>query len=83
MSFIFVRVFYKKCVFIIAGFVFFFEIFIGVEFILLVIVFGICIVNVVEVSVSFKFYCNGDGEWMVFVGVCICVIGYELVVKEF
>lgn len=51
----------------------------GVESILLVVVWGSCIVNVEEVDVFIKFYCNGDGEWLVFIGCCMCKVGFEVV----
>lgn len=51
----------------------------GVESTSLVVVRGSCIVNVEEVDVFIKFYCNGDGEWLVFIGRCMCKAGFEVV----
>uniref|UniRef100_A0A3Q2UJK9 Ephrin type-B receptor 3 n=1 Tax=Fundulus heteroclitus TaxID=8078 RepID=A0A3Q2UJK9_FUNHE len=77
MSLISVRVFFKKCSTTIANFAVFPETATGAEATSLVIAPGACVANAMEVSVPLKLYCNGDGEWMVPVGSCTCVAGYE------
>ncbi|XP_048025344.1 ephrin type-B receptor 3-like isoform X5 [Megalobrama amblycephala] len=82
MSLISVRVFYKKCSTTIANFAVFPETATGAEATSLVIAPGTCVPNALEVSVPLKLYCNGDGEWMVPVGSCTCMAGFEPAVKE-
>ncbi|XP_051979806.1 ephrin type-B receptor 3-like isoform X6 [Xyrauchen texanus] len=82
MSLISVRVFYKKCSTTIANFAVFPETATGAEATSLVIAPGTCVANALEVSVPLKLYCNGDGEWMVPVGSCTCMAGFEPAVKE-
>ncbi|XP_057183327.1 ephrin type-B receptor 3-like isoform X6 [Triplophysa rosa] len=82
MSLISVRVFYKKCSTTIANFAVFPETATGAEATSLVIAPGTCVHNAVEVSVPLKLYCNGDGEWMVPVGACTCMAGFEPAVKD-
>ncbi|XP_067272510.1 ephrin type-B receptor 3-like isoform X6 [Pseudorasbora parva] len=82
MSLISVRVFYKKCSTTIANFAVFPETATGAEATSLVIAPGTCVPNALEVSVPLKLYCNGDGEWMVPVGSCTCMPGFEPAVKE-
>ncbi|XP_038139456.1 ephrin type-B receptor 3 isoform X1 [Cyprinodon tularosa] len=77
MSLISVRVFFRKCSTTIANFAVFPETATGAEATSLVIAPGACVANAMEVSVPLKLYCNGDGEWMVPVGSCTCVAGYE------
>lgn len=77
MSLISVRVFYKKCSTTIANFAVFPETATGAEATSLVIAPGACVSNAQEVSVPLKLYCNGDGEWMVPVGSCTCMPGFE------
>ncbi|XP_041848949.1 ephrin type-B receptor 3 [Melanotaenia boesemani] len=77
MSLISVRVFFKKCSTTIANFAVFPETATGAEATSLVIAPGACVTNAMEVSVPLKLYCNGDGEWMVPVGSCTCIAGYE------
>lgn len=77
MSLISVRVFFKKCSTTIANFAVFPETATGAEATSLVIAPGVCVTNALEVSVPLKLYCNGDGEWMVPVGSCTCVAGFE------
>ncbi|KAM4605056.1 ephrin type-B receptor 3 [Polymixia lowei] len=77
MSLISVRVFFKKCSTTIANFAVFPETATGAEATSLVIAPGACVSNAMEVSVPLKLYCNGDGEWMVPVGSCTCVAGFE------
>uniref|UniRef100_A0A8C9X7T6 Ephrin type-B receptor 3 n=1 Tax=Sander lucioperca TaxID=283035 RepID=A0A8C9X7T6_SANLU len=77
MSLISVRVFFKKCSTTIANFAVFPETATGAEATSLVIAPGSCVTNAMEVSVPLKLYCNGDGEWMVPVGSCTCVAGFE------
>uniref|UniRef100_A0A3P9KT14 Ephrin type-B receptor 3 n=1 Tax=Oryzias latipes TaxID=8090 RepID=A0A3P9KT14_ORYLA len=77
MSLISVRVFFKKCSTTIANFAVFPETATGAEATSLVIAPGACVTNAMEVSVPLKLYCNGDGEWMVPVGSCTCVTGFE------
>ncbi|XP_017333855.1 ephrin type-B receptor 3 isoform X1 [Ictalurus punctatus] len=82
MSLISVRVFYKKCSTSIANFAVFPETATGAEATSLVIAPGTCVPNAVELSVPLKLYCNGDGEWMVPVGSCTCMAGFEPATKE-
>ncbi|XP_050950346.1 ephrin type-B receptor 3 isoform X5 [Labeo rohita] len=82
MSLISVRVFYKKCSTTIANFAIFPETATGAEATSLVIAPGTCVPNALEVSVPLKLYCNGDGEWMVPVGSCTCMAGFEPAVKD-
>nr|XP_055073640.1 ephrin type-B receptor 3-like isoform X6 [Misgurnus anguillicaudatus] len=82
MSLISVRVFYKKCSTTIANFAVFPETATGAEATSLVIAPGTCVHNALEVSVPLKLYCNGDGEWMVPVGSCTCMAGFEPAVKD-
>ncbi|XP_020795036.2 ephrin type-B receptor 3 isoform X1 [Boleophthalmus pectinirostris] len=77
MSLISVRVFFKKCSTTIANFAVFPETATGAEATSLVIAPGACVTNAMEVSVPLKLYCNGDGEWMVPVGSCTCMAGFE------
>ncbi|XP_034559183.1 ephrin type-B receptor 3 [Notolabrus celidotus] len=77
MSLISVRVFFKKCSTTIANFAVFPETATGAEATSLVIAPGACVTNAMEASVPLKLYCNGDGEWMVPVGSCTCVAGFE------
>uniref|UniRef100_A0A673AJ54 Ephrin type-B receptor 3 n=1 Tax=Sphaeramia orbicularis TaxID=375764 RepID=A0A673AJ54_9TELE len=77
MSLISVRVFFKKCSTTIANFAVFPETATGAEATSLVIAPGACVTNAAEVSVPLKLYCNGDGEWMVPVGSCTCIAGFE------
>ncbi|XP_030631910.1 ephrin type-B receptor 3 [Chanos chanos] len=77
MSLISARVFFKKCPTTIASFAVFPETATGAEATSLVIATGTCVSNAVEVSVPLKLYCNGDGEWMVPVGSCTCMAGFE------
>ncbi|XP_056912741.1 ephrin type-B receptor 3 isoform X2 [Takifugu flavidus] len=77
ISLISVRVFFKKCSTTIANFAVFPETATGAEATSLVIAPGACVSNAMEVSVPLKLYCNGDGEWMVPVGSCTCISGYE------
>ncbi|KAI1883199.1 hypothetical protein AGOR_G00242750 [Albula goreensis] len=82
MSLISVRVFYKKCSTTIANFAVFPETATGAEATSLVIAPGTCVPNALEVSVPLKLYCNGDGEWMVPVGACTCMSGFEPAMKD-
>ncbi|KAM5163840.1 ephrin type-B receptor 3 [Mantella aurantiaca] len=82
VSLISVRVFYKKCPRTVAGFASFPETLTGAEPTSLVIAPGACVPNALEVSVPLKLYCNGDGEWMVPVGVCTCAPGYDAAAKN-
>uniref|UniRef100_A0A669BFB6 Ephrin type-B receptor 3 n=2 Tax=Oreochromis niloticus TaxID=8128 RepID=A0A669BFB6_ORENI len=82
MSLISVRVFYKKCSTTIANFAVFPETATGAEATSLVIAPGTCVPNALEVSVPLKLYCNGDGEWMVPVGACTCMAGFEPAMKD-
>ncbi|XP_026786295.1 ephrin type-B receptor 3 isoform X1 [Pangasianodon hypophthalmus] len=82
MSLISVRVFYRKCSTTIANFAVFPETATGAEATSLVIAPGTCVPNAVELSVPLKLYCNGDGEWMVPVGSCTCMAGFEPATKE-
>ncbi|CDQ80027.1 unnamed protein product [Oncorhynchus mykiss] len=77
MSLISVQVFFKKCSTTIANFAVFPETATGAEATSLVIAPGACVSNAHEVSVPLKLYCNGDGEWMVPVGSCTCMPGFE------
>ncbi|XP_048878093.1 ephrin type-B receptor 2b isoform X3 [Brienomyrus brachyistius] len=77
MSLIGVRVFYRKCPRVIQNGAIFQETLTGAESTSLVVAWGVCIPNSEEVDVPIKLYCNGDGEWMVPIGRCICKAGHE------
>uniref|UniRef100_A0A3B4HBD0 receptor protein-tyrosine kinase n=1 Tax=Pundamilia nyererei TaxID=303518 RepID=A0A3B4HBD0_9CICH len=79
MSLIAVRVFYRKCPHIIQNGAVFPETLSGAESTSLVAARGVCVPNGEEVDVPIKLYCNGDGEWMVPIGRCMCKAGYEAV----
>ena len=79
MSLIAVRVFYRKCPRIIQNGAVFQETLSGAESTSLVAARGSCIANAEEVDVPIKLYCNGDGEWLVPIGQCLCQAGYEKV----
>nr|XP_028597526.1 ephrin type-B receptor 2 [Podarcis muralis] len=79
MSLIAVRVFYRKCPRIIQNGAVFQETLSGAESTSLVAARGTCIPNAEEVDVPIKLYCNGDGEWLVPIGRCMCKAGYESV----
>ncbi|CAL8352095.1 unnamed protein product [Gadus morhua 'NCC'] len=77
MSLIAVRVFYRKCPRIITNGALFQETLSGAESTSLVAARGVCVPNGEEVDVPIKLYCNGDGEWMVPIGRCMCKAGNE------
>uniref|UniRef100_A0A3Q2EHI3 receptor protein-tyrosine kinase n=1 Tax=Cyprinodon variegatus TaxID=28743 RepID=A0A3Q2EHI3_CYPVA len=77
MSIIAVKVFYRKCPRAIQNGAVFPETLSGAESTSLVAARGICVPNGEEVDVPIKLYCNGDGEWMVPIGRCMCKAGYE------
>lgn len=77
MSLIAVRVFYRKCPRVIRNGAIFQETLSGAESTSLVAARGVCIPNAEEVDVPIKLYCNGDGEWMVPIGRCMCKAGHE------
>ncbi|XP_003460037.2 ephrin type-B receptor 2 isoform X2 [Oreochromis niloticus] len=79
MSLIAVRVFYRKCPHIIQNGAVFPETLSGAESTSLVAARGVCVPNGEEVDVPIKLYCNGDGEWTVPIGRCMCKAGYEAV----
>ncbi|XP_041130646.1 ephrin type-B receptor 2-like isoform X2 [Polyodon spathula] len=79
MSLIAVRVFYRKCPRIITNGAIFQETLSGAESTSLVAARGVCVPNGEEVDVPIKLYCNGDGEWMVPIGRCMCKAGHESV----
>ncbi|XP_029550134.1 ephrin type-B receptor 2 isoform X1 [Salmo trutta] len=79
MSLIAVRVFYRKCPRVIQNGAVFQETLSGAESTSLVAARGVCISNGEEVDVPIKLYCNGDGEWMVPIGRCMCKAGHEAV----
>ncbi|XP_071331283.1 ephrin type-B receptor 2 isoform X2 [Trachinotus anak] len=79
MSLIAVRVFYRKCPRVIQNGAVFPETLSGAESTSLVAARGVCVPNGEEVDVPIKLYCNGDGEWMVPIGRCMCKSGYEAV----
>ncbi|XP_070301051.1 ephrin type-B receptor 2 isoform X4 [Salvelinus sp. IW2-2015] len=79
MSLIAVRVFYRKCARVIQNGAVFQETLSGAESTSLVASRGVCIPNGEEVDVPIKLYCNGDGEWMVPIGRCMCKAGHEAV----
>ncbi|KAG7274925.1 hypothetical protein CRUP_036818 [Coryphaenoides rupestris] len=79
MSLIAVRVFYRKCPRIITNGALFQETLSGAESTSLVASRGVCVPNAEEVDVPIKLYCNGDGEWMVPIGRCMCKAGNEAV----
>ncbi|XP_022370198.1 ephrin type-B receptor 2 isoform X4 [Enhydra lutris kenyoni] len=77
MSLIAVRVFYRKCPRVIQNGAVFQETLSGAESTSLVAARGSCIANAEEVDVPIKLYCNGDGEWLVPIGRCMCKAGFE------
>ncbi|KAM5246795.1 ephrin type-B receptor 2 isoform 3-T3 [Ctenodactylus gundi] len=79
MSLIAVRVFYRKCPRVIQNGAVFQETLSGAESTSLVAARGSCIANAEEVDVPIKLYCNGDGEWLVPIGRCMCKAGFEAV----
>ncbi|KAG5838615.1 hypothetical protein ANANG_G00225500 [Anguilla anguilla] len=79
MSLIAVRVFYRKCPRVVRNGAVFGETLSGAESTSLVAARGVCVPNGEEVDVPIKLYCNGDGEWMVPIGRCMCKAGYEAV----
>nr|XP_046253246.1 ephrin type-B receptor 2-like isoform X3 [Scatophagus argus] len=79
MSLIAVRVYYRKCTRVIQNGAIFPETLSGAESTSLVAARGVCVPNGEEVDVPIKLYCNGDGEWMVPIGRCMCKAGYEAV----
>ncbi|KAI7795158.1 putative ephrin type-B receptor 2 [Triplophysa rosa] len=79
MSLIAVRVFYRKCPRTVRNRAIFQETLSGAESTSLVAARGVCIANAEEVDVPIKLYCNGDGEWMVPIGRCMCKAGHEAV----
>ncbi|XP_043531329.1 ephrin type-B receptor 2-like [Chiloscyllium plagiosum] len=79
MSLIAVRVFYRMCPLVIKNGAIFQKTLSGAESTSLVVARGTCIPNAEEVDVPIKLYCNGDGEWMVPIGRCMCKAGYESV----
>lgn len=79
MSLIAVRVYYRKCPSVIQNGAVFPETLSGAESTSLVAARGVCVPNGEEVDVPIKLYCNGDGEWMVPIGRCMCRAGYEAV----
>ncbi|XP_038577577.1 ephrin type-B receptor 2-like isoform X1 [Micropterus salmoides] len=79
MSLIAVRVFYRKCPTVVQNGAVFPETLSGAESTSLVAARGVCVPNGEEVDVPIKLYCNGDGEWMVPIGRCMCKAGYEAV----
>ncbi|XP_067873110.1 ephrin type-B receptor 2 [Heterodontus francisci] len=79
MSLIAVRVFYRMCPRVIQNGAIFQRTLSGAESTSLVVARGSCIPNAEEVDVPIKLYCNGDGEWMVPIGRCMCKAGYESV----
>ncbi|CAB1329496.1 unnamed protein product [Coregonus sp. 'balchen'] len=79
MSLIAVRVFYRKCPRVVENGAVFPETLSGAESTSLVAARGVCVPNGEEVDVPIKLYCNGDGEWMVPIGRCMCKAGHEAV----
>ncbi|XP_061592924.1 ephrin type-B receptor 2-like isoform X2 [Cololabis saira] len=77
MSLVAVRVFYRKCPTVTRNGAVFPETLSGAESASLVAARGNCVPNGEEVDVPIKLYCNGDGEWMVPIGRCLCKAGYE------
>ncbi|XP_029689178.1 ephrin type-B receptor 2-like isoform X1 [Takifugu rubripes] len=77
MSLIAVRVFYRKCPRVIQNGAVFPETLSGAESTSLVAARGVCVPNGEEVDVPIKLYCNGEGEWMVPIGRCMCKAGYQ------
>ncbi|XP_055787877.1 ephrin type-B receptor 2-like isoform X2 [Salvelinus fontinalis] len=79
MSLIAVRIFYRKCPRVVLNGAVFPETLSGAESTSLVAARGACVPNGEEVDVPIKLYCNGDGEWMVPIGRCMCKAGHEVV----
>uniref|UniRef100_A0A8C2ENX9 receptor protein-tyrosine kinase n=1 Tax=Cyprinus carpio TaxID=7962 RepID=A0A8C2ENX9_CYPCA len=82
MSLIAVKVFFRKCPRVIRNGAIFEETLSGAESTSLVSARGSCVPNGEEVDVPIKLYCNGDGEWLVPIGRCVCKAGYESVDNE-
>ncbi|XP_061493682.1 ephrin type-A receptor 1 isoform X2 [Rhineura floridana] len=71
-----VRVYYKTCSDIVRGLAHFPETLAGSEG--LTEVPGVCVENAVEeVGLPPRMHCSSNGEWLVLVGRCVCVPGYE------
>lgn len=71
-----VRVYYKTCSDTISGLAHFPETLAGAEG--LTVVPGVCLKNATEeTGVPPKMHCSPSGDWLVPVGRCICVIGFE------
>uniref|UniRef100_A0A4W4F067 receptor protein-tyrosine kinase n=1 Tax=Electrophorus electricus TaxID=8005 RepID=A0A4W4F067_ELEEL len=79
MSLIAVRVYYRKCPRAVRNGAVFPETLSGAESTSLVAARGTCVPNAEEVDVPIKLYCNGDGEWLVPIGRCMCKAGHEAV----
>lgn len=77
MSLIAVRVFYRKCPRVVQNGAVFPETLSGAESTSLVAARGVCVPNGEEVDVPIKLYCNGEGEWMVPIGRCMCKAGHQ------
>ncbi|KAJ3586862.1 hypothetical protein NHX12_013254 [Muraenolepis orangiensis] len=77
MSLIAVRVSFRKCPAVVKNGAAFPETLTGAESTSLVVARGVCVPNGEEVNVPIRLYCNGEGEWMVPIGGCICRAGFE------
>ncbi|KAK2516732.1 Ephb6 [Columba guinea] len=86
MSLVAVQVFFYKCPAVVKGFASFPETFAGGERTSLVESPGICVPNAEETSMTgssgVRLHCNGEGEWMVAIGRCVCKAGYQPIDDE-
>nr|XP_021148391.1 ephrin type-B receptor 5 isoform X2 [Columba livia] len=86
MSLVAVQVFFYKCPAVVKGFASFPETFAGGERTSLVESPGICVPNAEETSTTgssgIRLHCNGEGEWMVAIGRCVCKAGYQPIDDE-
>ncbi|KAM4012014.1 ephrin type-A receptor 2-like [Anomaloglossus baeobatrachus] len=77
-----VRIYYKKCPAVVQGMALFPETVAGADSQTLAKVTGKCVQNAVSVGDVPSMHCNTDGEWLVLIGQCVCMAGYEKVGDE-
>ncbi|NWH70456.1 EPHA2 protein, partial [Piaya cayana] len=73
-----VRIFYQRCPAVLRGLAHFPETVAGVDAQALAEVRGTCVEDAVAERAP-ALHCNGDGEWLVPIGECLCRAGYEKV----
>ncbi|XP_055515115.1 ephrin type-A receptor 2 isoform X2 [Leucoraja erinacea] len=74
-----VRAYYKKCPTLERGMALFPETTAGADSQALSEVIGTCLDHAVALQEPPKMHCNTDGKWLVPVGQCVCMAGYEIV----